>query len=114
MDQKLNKPKNPAVRPGNVFLSGHINVPAERIAAIKRALVEHIDLTRAEEGCIYFDVTPDSRVAGRFSVYEIFVDRAAFEHHQARAKSSLWAEVSAGIERHYTVSHVNMDQTTSS
>ena len=44
-----------------IRLSGHIDVPHERRAAVAEALPEHVRLTRAEPGCLRFEVTPDPR-----------------------------------------------------
>ena len=88
---------------GRVFLDGYIEVPPERLAAVIRALPDHVALTRAEPGCLAFSVTPSPDHPGRFLVSEIFASQAAFEAHQLRAKSSAWAEVTAGLPRHYTI-----------
>ncbi|MFD0979880.1 putative quinol monooxygenase [Tropicimonas aquimaris] len=86
-----------------VRLTGHFDVPADRLAAVTRALLDHIRLTRAEPGCRLFDVQADPEVPGRFTVSEEFVDRAAFEAHQARIAGSDWAGASEGIDRHYRI-----------
>lgn len=88
---------------GKVHLDGYLEVPPDRAATVTQALPEHIALTRAEPGCLAFDVTPSPSEPNRFLVSEIFTDRAAFEAHQARAKASAWAEVTAGLPRHYTI-----------
>jgi quinol monooxygenase YgiN len=86
---------------GRVFLDGYMEVPPDRIAAVSQALPDHITLTRAELGCLAFDVIPGPD--GRFQVSEVFVDQAAFEAHQARAGNSTWADVTAGLSRHYSI-----------
>lgn len=86
-----------------VTLTGHIDVPADRLVDIRAALPDHIRRTRAEPGCLRFDVVQSPDVAGRFMVNEAFRDAAAFEAHQARVKASDWGEISAGIPRSYTV-----------
>jgi quinol monooxygenase YgiN len=86
-----------------VLLNGHIDVPQDRIAAITEALPVHITLTRAEPGCLSFDVAPCPTVAGRFLVAEVFVNQAAFDAHQLRTKASDWFQVTAGIPRDYTI-----------
>ena len=88
---------------GRVFLEGYMEVPPERLAAVTRALPDHIALTRAEPGCLAFSVTPSPDHADRFLVSEIFSDQVAFEAHQLRARASTWAEVTAGLPRHYTI-----------
>lgn len=87
----------------NVILTGYIDVPLDRLEAVRTALPAHIDLTRAEHGCLAFDVTEDHDVTGRFHVSERFSNRIAFEAHQTRMASSSWAVVTAGIARHYTI-----------
>ncbi len=80
-----------------------MDVPSERLADVMKALPEHIALTRSETGCIEFDVSTDKDVPGRLVVSELFVDDAAFEHHQIRTRVSAWAKVTDGIERHYSI-----------
>ncbi|TWU54867.1 DinB superfamily protein [Rubripirellula tenax] len=87
-----------------ITLTGYIIVSEEEIAQIREALPKHIDATRAESGCLRFDVNESEHERGRFDVYEQFRDRESFEQHQARAKASEWANISRNVERHYTVS----------
>ncbi len=49
-------------------------------------------------------VTQDDMNPLKFSVYEEFVDQAAFDLHQARVKSSRWGQVTQNVERHYQIS----------
>ncbi|NOD77979.1 MULTISPECIES: putative quinol monooxygenase [unclassified Ruegeria] len=86
-----------------VFLKGHIDVPPDRLEAVRAALPLHISLTRAEEGCISFEVVEDQATPGRFMVSEVFATQAAFDAHQARAKASDWFQVTQGIPRNYTI-----------
>ena len=66
-------------------------------------LPEHIRLTLLEPGCLTFTVvqTADPMV---WQVDETFIDQAAFDAHQTRTKTSLWAEKSAGIARDFKIS----------
>ncbi|MBY5932411.1 antibiotic biosynthesis monooxygenase [Tateyamaria omphalii] len=89
-----------------VTLEGFLRCASEDEAArVRAALPEHVQLTRAEPGCIRFDVTPtDDPLV--WAVSEEFVDPAAFEAHQARACASDWARETQGIARDYTVTGV--------
>ena len=89
---------------GTVTLTGYIDVPPDRMDDIQAALPAHISLTRAEPGCLSFDVSPCPEVKGRFLVSEAFVDQQAFDAHQIRARASDWAKVSDGIAREYSIS----------
>ena len=86
-----------------IALQGYIEVPQNRLAGIRAALPEHISLTRQEPGCLIFNVTENPEISGRFDVYEEFSDRQAFEAHQKRGAKSEWAEITAGIPRHYQI-----------
>ena len=90
----------------HIRLSGHIDVPEERRAAVAEALPEHIRLTRAEPGCLRFEVRCDPRRPGRWLVDELFAGRAAFEAHQARVRASRWGRITEGIPRHYRIEEV--------
>lgn len=63
----------------------------------------HIELTRKEQGCIFFEVAPtqDPLI---WSVEERFPDPAAFRAHQERGASSLWGRMTRAITRDYTIS----------
>lgn len=63
----------------------------------------HIELTRKEQGCIFFEVAPtqDPLI---WSVEERFTDPAAFRAHQERGASSLWGRMTRAITRDYTIS----------
>jgi len=85
-----------------VHLSGYLVCGTEAEAAtVARHLPRHVALTRAEEGCVRFEVTrtEDPLV---WRVEEQFRDDAAFRAHQQRARDSEWGVATAGIERRYT------------
>lgn len=65
-------------------------------------LARHVVLTRAEPGCLSFEVTPtDDPLEWR--VEELFADEDAFEAHQRRVAASEWGRVTTGIERRYAI-----------
>ena len=88
---------------GQVRLEGYLEVPRTHIDEVKSALPAHIALTRAEAGCLRFEVIQNPVTPEHFMVSELFVDQAAFDRHQARVKASAWAGVTAGMARHYSI-----------
>ncbi len=90
-----------------IKLTGYIDVPADRLRAVTAALPDHIALTRAEPGCLSFEVTPDESLEGRFLVAETFVDQVSFDGHQTRTKTSPWAQVTDGIARSYHITEID-------
>ncbi|MGX9900026.1 putative quinol monooxygenase [Arthrobacter sp. SA17] len=87
----------------NVRLTGQlICSDKDAVAIVAHHLPLHVELTRAEEGCILFEVnrSPGSL---EWQVEERFRDGDSFRAHQERVKESEWGRVTAGMERRYTV-----------
>ncbi len=82
-----------------------MQVPPAHWDAVLAALPAHIAATRAEPGCLRFEVTPD-RATGRLLVEELFADRAGFEAHQARVLQSPWGRLTKGMKRRYQVTEI--------
>lgn len=77
-----------------------ICISEAEVQAVRQHLPEHIRLTRAEPGCLVFDVsqTDDPMV---WEVMEAFRDRASFDAHQARTRDSAWFAATRGILRDF-------------
>jgi len=86
-----------------VTLRGHIRISLGDLDAVLDEMHHHIELTRAEQGCLVFEITRDPHDPCRFEVYEEFADQAAFDRHQARVRGSRWGEVSSNVARHYEI-----------
>ncbi len=86
-----------------VVLKGYIIVPDSDLTAVKEELPIHIDLTRKEAGCLIFEVTQDEASKNRFDVYEEFIDKESFAHHQERVRNSKWGSVTKNVERFYEI-----------
>jgi len=78
-------------------------VPKAELEAVNKELVNHIRLTRNEDGCITFEVHQDNTIENRFNVYEEFATEESFKLHQSRVKNSVWGKVSANVERKYKI-----------
>ena len=86
-----------------LILTGRlICADAEQAERVRAHLPDHIRLTRAETGCISFEVTP-SHDPLIWLVEERFASRAAFEAHQARLTTSDWGRATVGIRRDYQI-----------
>ncbi|MBW4974912.1 antibiotic biosynthesis monooxygenase [Roseovarius mucosus] len=84
-----------------ISLTGQMICPSDDLEVTRAALTEHIRLSRAEQGCLSFDVTETA--PGEFSVSERFVDRAAFDAHQTRTRASEWWRVTSHMPRHFEI-----------
>jgi len=69
---------------------------------VEENLPLHTQLTRAEPGCVSFEVTQthDPLV---WQVDELFQDAESFSAHQRRVADSEWGRATAGIERRYEI-----------
>ena len=86
-----------------IFLRGRLVCRDDQeVDLVTTHLPRHIELTRAENGCISFTVAPteDPLV---WSVDETFRDAAAFQRHQDRVRDSEWGRATAPIERDYSI-----------
>lgn len=86
-----------------IILTGRLVCANEaELAAVVAHLPRHAELSRAEEGCLAFEVTQtgDPLV---WTVAERFVDRASFDAHQVRTKNIDWGRATAGITREYDI-----------
>ncbi len=68
---------------------------------VTRLLPEHIRLSRAEAGCITFNVVQTAPLI--WTLNETFTDLAAFEAHQARTSTSDWFAATRHIARDFKV-----------
>jgi quinol monooxygenase YgiN len=86
-----------------IHVTGTLTCATEAEADIvRRHLPTHIDLSRAEPGCLTFNVDPTEDLLV-WRLDESFRDRAAFEAHQARTRASEWFAATAGLARDFKV-----------
>ena len=86
---------------GVIRLTGTLTCAPEEAETVRAALTEHIRLSRAEPGCIDFDVTETA--SGVFTVAERFADRTAFDAHQTRTRASAWWQATGHMPRAFTL-----------
>lgn len=86
-----------------IRLKGHlICMTAEEAAAVRHHRPRHEALTRAEPGCLGFEIA-DTEDPLIFDVQERFRDRASFDAHQARTRDSDWFAATRSILRDFRV-----------
>lgn len=89
---------------GTIRLSGKlICASPQEIEIIKKFLPEHIRITKAETGCLSFEVTQTTDPLV-WRVEECFTDQKAFEQHQQRTRGSAWWQATLKISRDYKIS----------
>ncbi|HQU69349.1 MAG TPA: antibiotic biosynthesis monooxygenase [Albidovulum sp.] len=84
----------------------------EEADRVSHLLPNHIRLTRAEPGCLKFEVFRSQADPVRFAVSELFRDRASFDAHQARTSDTIWARATKGIPREYRITEEDPERRT--
>ncbi|WP_343068468.1 alpha/beta fold hydrolase [Brachybacterium halotolerans] len=108
-EERGGAPTRSTPAPGRVELRGTLVCADDQEAdLVRRHLARHVELTRAEPGCLAFHVEPteDPLV---WTVAETFVDRESFAAHQARVAASAWGQATERIRRDYRVSGASED-----
>ncbi len=86
-----------------VRILGTLTATGHDIERARQLIPEHIALSRAEPGCLRFELTEDDQTPGLWRLDELFADQAAFDHHQQRTRASIWGRESGGMVRDFTV-----------
>lgn len=100
------EPEPPVIyigRMSEVTLTGELVCASSSDAeVVERMLPQHVLLTRAEPGCLHFEVTRRGSSLV-WDVTERFDNEDAFRAHQERVAESAWGVETALIRRDYTV-----------
>ena len=89
----------PAPAPGQIALSVRlICADMDELKIVLDHLSEHVALSRAEPGCLFFatEQTGDPLI---WQIEELYADEAALDAHKARLATSEWAGCSAALKR---------------
>ena len=75
----------------------------EEADRVSELLPQHIRLSRAELGCVRFEVWRSRSDPVRYAVYELYTNRETFEAHQKRSRDSEWFRATQHIPRDYRI-----------
>ncbi|MDO5613484.1 MAG: GNAT family N-acetyltransferase [Paracoccus sp. (in: a-proteobacteria)] len=90
-----------AISPPLRALSGRlICADMDQMLLAMRLLPDHITASRAEPGCLRFDLAQDDDPM-IWHLNELFADEAAFAAHQSRTQASPWGQDSTAIRRDF-------------
>ncbi len=86
-----------------VSVTGTLTATGTDIETARRLIPDHVARSRAEPGCLRFNLTEDADQPGLWRLDELFADRAGFEAHQRRTRASLWGQESGAMVRDFTI-----------
>lgn len=86
-----------------IRLRGHLICQGpDEVAAVRAHLAAHVALSRAEPGCLSFEITAGEDPLS-FEVIESFRTQQDFAAHQVRTRQSPWFEATRHILRDFRV-----------
>ncbi|HBV77939.1 MULTISPECIES: putative quinol monooxygenase [Vibrio] len=80
-----------------------IKAKEDKIEEVKTELLKLIDVTRAEEGCISYDLHQDNQNSAHFLFYEVWQNQAALDKHSSTQHLMDFKAATAGLMEEFTL-----------
>ena len=84
----------------------NIHANPDRIGLVKAELEKLIPVTRAEEGCINYDLHQDNDDPAHFTFYENWESRELWQDHMRAPHLAAYMEATDGAVAEFTVSEM--------
>ena len=81
----------------------HIYAESDKVDFVKDALVKLIAITRAEEGCIQYDLHQDNENLAHFLFYENWESRELWQSHMNAPHMAAYMAATAGAIAEFTL-----------
>lgn len=81
----------------------HIHAKADRAAQVRAELEKLIPITRAEEGCIQYDLHVDNEDPAHFMFYENWTSRELWQTHMNAPHLKAYMEATDGAVETFTL-----------
>ncbi len=85
----------------------NIITKADKIDLVKAELEKLIDITRAEEGCINYDLHQDNENPAHFLFYENWESRELWQSHMANEHLAAYLAATEGAVESFTVNEMS-------
>jgi len=84
----------------------NIKAKADKIDLVKAELLKLIDITRAEKGCINYDLHQDNENSGHFLFYENWESRELWQAHMENQHLQDYMAATEGAVEAFTVNEM--------
>ena len=84
----------------------NIHANPDRIGLVKAELEKLVSVTRAEDGCINYDLHQDNDDPARFTFYENWESREMWQAHMRAPHLAAYMEATDGAVAEFTVSEM--------
>lgn len=78
-----------------VFLFVEIDVKPDRFETFLEKLHQQVEIIRSEAGCEFIEIYKNDLQENLVHVWEIWSDKAAWDHHMGNAASKAWQSTAA-------------------
>ncbi len=84
----------------------NIKAKADKVDLVKAELLKLIDITRAEEGCINYDLHQDNENPAHFLFYENWESRESLQAHMGNTHLAEFKAATEGAVEDFTVNEM--------
>ena len=84
----------------------NIKTKEDKVELVKTELLKLIDVTRAEEGCINYDLHQDNENPGHFLFYEKWESRELWQAHMGNKHLAEYVAATEGAVEEFTVNEM--------
>ncbi|WP_220720389.1 putative quinol monooxygenase [Agarivorans litoreus] len=84
----------------------NIKAKADKIELVKAELLKLIDITRAEEGCINYDLHQDNENPAHFVFYENWESRELWQTHMGNTHLAEYMAATEGAVAEFTLNEM--------
>ncbi|REG79552.1 putative quinol monooxygenase [Marinomonas pollencensis] len=84
----------------------NIIAKTESIELVKAELIKLLAVTRAEEGCINYDLHQDNQAPEHFTLYENWVSRELWQAHMANDQLAEYVKATEGAITTFTLNEM--------
>ena len=86
----------------------NIKANPDKIELVKAELLKLIDITRAEDGCINYDLHQDNENPAHFLFYENWESRELWQAHMGAPHLAAYMEVTNGAVEEFTLNEMSV------
>ncbi|MEM9080023.1 MAG: putative quinol monooxygenase [Verrucomicrobiota bacterium] len=84
-------------------ITGSVLAKLDKVDFVKAELLKLIDVTRAEEGCIQYDLHQDNNNPAQFLFYENWESRELWQKHMENTHIAAYLEATEGAVENFTL-----------
>ena len=85
----------------------NIQAKADKIELVKAELQKLIEITRAEDGCIQYDLHQDNEDPAHFMFYEIWESRDLWQNHMNAPHLAAYMAATDGAVEKFTLNEIS-------